>query len=246
MLRSIKNLHGYTIQASDGKIGEVHEFYFDDDRWTIRYLIVDTGTWLPGRHVLISPTAIQKADWVVPKLEVNLTQEQIQESPEVDVYKPFSRQQELNYVKYYGWPTYWSAAIPTTRPKPAEQPDTATQRDAPNLPDDAPHLRQTRDVIGYYIHASDGDIGHVEDFIFDDETWTIRYMVADTRNWLPGKKVLVSPEWITDISWVESKLFLNISQADVRNSPEFNPSAPVNREYEMRLYDYYGRPRYWS
>jgi uncharacterized protein YrrD len=249
MLRSIKKLHGYIIQATDGKIGEVHEFYFDDDRWTIRYLIVDTGTWLPGRHVLVSPSAIQDADWVVPKLKVNLTQAQIRESPEVEVYKPFSRQQELNYVKYYGWPTYWSAAIPTTNPKPAEQSETTSQSGSPNIPsavtDDAPHLRQTREVIGYHIHANDGDIGHVEDFIFDDKTWIIRYMVIDTRNWLPGKKVLVSPEWITDIDGEESKVSVNLSQAEVRNSPAFDPSAPVNREYETRLYDYYGRPTYW-
>jgi sporulation protein YlmC with PRC-barrel domain len=111
--------------------------------------------------------------------------------------------------------------------------------------DDAPHLRQTREVIGYHIHANDGDIGHVEDFIFDDKTWIIRYMVIDTRNWLPGKKVIVSPEWITDIDGEESKVYVNLSQAEVRNSPEFDPSAPVNREYETRLYDYYGRPKYW-
>jgi hypothetical protein len=109
-----------------------------------------------------------------------------------------------------------------------------------------PHLRSTQEVLGYYIHASDGDLGHVEDFIVDDDNWTIRYMVVDTRNWLPGKKVLVAPEWITEVSWGESKVYVDLTQDAIKDSPEYDPTETVNRLYEERLYDFYGRPKYWS
>jgi hypothetical protein len=106
-------------------------------------------------------------------------------------------------------------------------------------------LQSTQEVIGYYIQASDGDIGHVEDFIADDAAWTMRYIVIDTRNWWPGKKVLVAPQWVTAVNWGESQVQVDLRCEDIKNSPEFDPAAPVNREYEERLYDFYGRPKYW-
>jgi hypothetical protein len=109
-----------------------------------------------------------------------------------------------------------------------------------------PHLRSTREVIGYHIQARDGEIGHVEDLIVEDEIWFIRYLVIDTRNWLPGRKVLVAPAWAEQVNWVERRVYLDLSRETVKNSPEFDPSMPVNREYEVRLYDYYGRPKYWG
>ncbi len=242
MLRSLKDFQRYRIHATDGDIGAVYEFYFDDMQWGIRYLVVDTGAWFTRRHVLISPVAIQNADWPGLTLTLNLTKAQIKGAPKVDEYKPFSRQQELNYVKYYGWPTYWSAAIPTTTPKLGELQAVAS----PDEPKGVPHLRRTREVIGYTIHAMDGDIGEVEDFIVDDDPWEIRYMVVSTRHWLPGKKVLVAPQWITEVNESESKVHVGLTREEVKNSPEFDPTAPVNREYEVRLYDYYGQPKYWE
>ena len=242
MLRSLKDLQRYRIHAVDGDIGAAYEFYFDDMQWGIRYLVVDTGAWFTGQRVLISPMAIVHADWAGLTLTLDLTKERIRRAPKVDEYKPFSRQEELNYVKYYGWPTYWSAAIPTTTPKLG----TRQAITSPDEPKEAPHLHRTRPVFSYAIHARDGDIGEVEDFIVDDDAWMIRNMVVSTRHWLPGKKVLIAPQWIADVNESESKIHVDLTREKVRNSPEFNSTEPVNREYEVRLYDYYGRPKYWQ
>lgn len=246
MLRSMKELRGYKIQTTDDEIGKAHEFYFDDQFWLIRYLVVDTGNWLPGRLVLISPHSLAKPDWAAKIFPVNLSKEQVESSPEIDIAKPVSRQHEVELAKYYNWPPYWSGAEARVAgafavPPKAEEQQKEEKGD--------PHLRSSREVIGYSIEASDGEIGHVEDFIVDDESWIIRYMIVDTRKWLHwlpgGKKVLIAPAWIKRTDWSESKVRVDLSKEQIKNSPQFDSSAPVNREYEILLHDYYGRPKYW-
>jgi hypothetical protein len=107
-------------------------------------------------------------------------------------------------------------------------------------------LRSARDVMGYYIEATDGDIGHVDDFLIDDSEWAIRYMIVDTRNWWPGKKVLISPEWISQVSWPDSRVYVDLTREGVKTAPEYDPSRPVEREYETRLYRHHDRPSYWE
>lgn len=242
MLRSLEDLLGYTVHATDGDIGTVHGFYFDDQVWTIRYIVVDTGTWLPGRRVLISPLAFGEADWETRRIYVGLTREQVENSPSIELDRPVSRQKEETIRAYYGWPPYWTGTAAVTTAYAAAA--LAEQADEERTQEDQ-HLRSSREVIGYHIHAIDGEIGHVENFIADDETWIIQYMVVDTRNWLPGRKVLVAPTWIEEIDWAEQEVEVDLHQETIENSPEYDPSAPVNREYEARLYDYYGRPKYW-
>jgi hypothetical protein len=123
---------------------------------------------------------------------------------------------------------------------------TQAQRTTSKKEKGDPHLRSTREVIGYHIRATDGKIGHVEDFIADDESWTIHYMVVDTQTWLRGKRVLIAPAWVSKVDWVEKSVYVNLRKESVKDSPEFDPTKPINREYEVRLYDYYGRPRYWE
>ena len=241
MLRSIKSMFGYIILAKDGDIGKVHDFFFDDEKWTIRYLVVDTRYWLPGRKVLISPVALGQPDWDSMRFPVHLTKEQVENSPDIDTDKPFSRQQQIDLHTYYRWPPYWSIPIiPPPLPISDTTQETSVQRDKGD-----PHLRSTKEVTGYRIEATDGEIGHVEDFILEDKDWVIRYMVVDTKNWLPGRKVLISPQWIERVSWNEKKVHVDLSREAVENSPQYDEAAPVNREYEVRLYDYYGRPTYW-
>ena len=247
MLRSIKSLSGYKIHAKDGDMGKVYEFFFDDEAWTIRYLVIDTGTWLPGRKVLISPLfAISNPDWKSQTFPVDLTKEQVKNSPEVDVDKPVSRQHQIELHKYYGWPAYWSPGVAAGAP-PVTPVVTQIAKEKATREEEKgdPHLRSTREVTGYHIHATDGEIGHVEDFIVDDESWIIRYMIVDTRNWLPGRKVLVSPAWVKKVSWSDEMVDVDLSRKSIKDSPEYDPSAPINQEYEMRLYDFYGRPKYW-
>lgn len=244
MLHSIKDLHGHTLEAIDGRIGHVHAFYFDDNTWRVRYVVVDTGTWLPGRRVLISPTALGHISTETHQLTVNLSREQIEHSPDIDTDQPVSRQHEMALHEYYEWPVYWGALGSVGAGAAALPPPVIADAEASEQAD--PTLRSTEEVIDYYIHARDGDLGHLADFLVDDENWTIRYLVIDTRNWWPGKKVLVTPQWITEVSWGEAKVYVDLTQEEIKNSPAFDPSVAIDRSYEEQLFDHYGRPTYWS
>lgn len=241
MLRSMKELQGYIIRALDGDIGKVHDFFFGDFEWTVRYLVADTGTWLVGQRVLLSPSALGDPDWEAHSLPVHLTKNQVEKSPPISMDKPVSRQMEHDLHAYYGWRPYWSGSAPMLSGQELE-----AVKEKRGAAEADPHLRSTREVTGYQIQASDGDIGHVADFIVDDDLWVIRYLVIDTRNWLPGKKVLVSPAWVESVDWPERKLQIDLKRETIKACPEFDPSAPINREYEIRLYDFYGRPKYWT
>jgi uncharacterized protein YrrD len=250
MLRSTKELRGYKIRAIDGEIGQVHEFYFDDLDWIFRYLVVDTGNWLPGRKVLLKPVVLAQPDWETRSLSVELTKEQVENSPSISADEPVSRQMEVDLHTYYGWTPYWRGGLPPFGVGAAAAAEAIAMAAAPMGESDDQegdqHLRSTREVNGYRIQARDGEIGHVDDLIIEDETWFIRCLVVDTRNWLPGRKVLVAPAWAEQVSWVEREIQVDLSRETIRESPEFDASTPVNRDYEGRLYDYYGRPRYWA
>jgi len=245
MLSRAKTLHGYKLNGLDGEIGKVKEFYFDDRHWTVRYLVADTGNWLTGRQVLISPYALANVIKGKKDITVDLTKKQIENSPSLDSDKPVSRQFEEDYYGYFGWPSYWSGPymwgsypqIERDRQKWIAKLQAQEAWD--------PHLRSTHDVIGHHIEASDGEIGHVEDFIIDDESWAIRYLIVGTRNWWPGKKVLVSPQWIERVSWSESKVFVNLSRETIKASPEYTEDFRLTRDYETGLHQHYNREGYW-
>jgi hypothetical protein len=250
MLRNITHLKGFAIRATDGELGTVEQFYFDDKTWAIRYLVVETGGWLGGRQVLISPISVTHADWPAAQLEVALTKEQVEHSPNIDTHQPVSRQQEAEYYGYYGYPYYWEgpyawgpAFLPGHTMSATASREALAEKIGRELTDS--HLRSTEAVTGYNIEAADGEIGHVAGFVVDDESWTIRYMEAATRNWWPGKKVLVSPAWIERVSWADSKVCVGLTRDAIQNAPEYVESLPVTREYENRLYFHYGRPPYW-
>jgi hypothetical protein len=203
--------------------------------------------------VLITPAAIGKPEGQMEVFPVELTREQVKGSPDIDTEKPVSRQQEIELYEYYNWSPYWGGSVsPIGIPYSPTVPDLNTQVEenksagVETKEKTDPHLRSTKELIGYKIHAEDGEIGHVEDFIVHVDDWIIRYLVIDTRNWLPGRKVIIPPDWwIKDISWADSEVVVNVKREAIKNSPEFDPYEPVNREYETRLYDYYGRPKYW-
>jgi uncharacterized protein YrrD len=245
MLNKAKTLKGYKLHSRDGEIGKVCEFYFDDRFWTVRYLVADTDHWLTGRQVLLSPYALGAVHPDKKDISVDLTKKQIENSPSLDTDKPISRQFEEGYYGYYGWPSYWGGPY-SWGPYPYPMRD----RDkwgafTPGEETWDLHLRSTRDVTGHHIQATDGEIGHVEDFLLDAETWAIRYLVVSTRNWWPGKKVLISPQWIDRISWNESKVFVNLSRDVIKQSPEFTDESFLTRDYETGLYRHYNREGYW-
>ena len=242
MIRSVQQTRGVAIEATDGPIGDIHDIYFDDQEWKVRYYVVDTGKWLPGRKVLIPPHAIRQASPDDVGLPVDLTREQVRNSPDVDTDRSISRRAELALYSYYGWAPYWfplqPAGLGVAEGTAAERERDAT---AGRYGGD-PNLRSAREVIGYHVSATDGEIGHIDDFLVDDQTAKIRYAVVDTRNWLPGRSVLVSPQWITEVKWSESKVFVSITREAVRNSPEYDPAIQLDTAYESRLFGHYGYP----
>jgi hypothetical protein len=249
-LRRTKDLGQYTIAAiNNTDIGKVHDFYFDDLHWTIRYIVVATGSILAGRKVLISPVALLHPAWSPLHIRVNLTWEQVESSPSLDLHKPVARRHEIEHHQHYGWPYYWEGGGvwgAWANPKAlAERPHTESGSSAESYSNDS-HLRSTREVTGYHIKAEDGEVGHLEDFLFDDESWEIRYAIIDTKNWWPGKKVLVRPQWIRQMSWSEREIYTSISRETIRQSPPWDPNRPLSREYELRLHQHYGYAPYWT
>jgi hypothetical protein len=246
MLITAKTLHGYKLHGIDGDVGEVKEFYFDDRHWTVRYLVADTGDWLADRLVLISPYTLLSVNKKERYISIGLTKMQIESSPSWNSDKPVSRQFEEAYYRYYGWPMYWRGPF-MWGPFPDIDRDRRALEET-NEGEKAwdPQLRSTAAVRGYNIHASDGEIGHVDDFVIDGANWAIRYLIVDTRNWWPGKRVLISPRWIKRVSWTESKVFVDLLSETIKQSPEYSGESLLTRNYEIWLHRHYDRKGYWD
>ena len=239
---------GFTIEASDGKIGTVSDFLFDDSTWKLRWLVVDASTWLTGRKLLIHPSAIEKADVPASALLVKLTRDQVEKSPLIATDEPVSQQMEYRLYGYYGIGPLWSGAYygGNAIATPMAAPDFSRNGSIDtHLGDHAKgdkHLRSLAEVTGYNIHASDGQIGHVESFLIDDETWDIRYLVADTRNWWFGRHVLLSPASVREIMWDQHAISLDLTCYKIKGSPAWEPTGLLDRAYEHMLQTYYGWP----
>jgi hypothetical protein len=244
MLRETSDLIGKKIDATDGDIGSVVDFYFDDAEWGVRYMVVDTGGWLRGRQVLIAPEAVVAGEDVGDALPVNLTKKQIEDSPSIVTDEPVPRQQEASYRQYFGWPPYAAytpggmggpimppVAVPPLEPRP----DTVTEEE----PSGDPHLRSIDVVNGSRIDARDGHIGHVSNFLIDEETWAVRYLVVDTRDWLPGKHVLVPPHAIDGIDWRRGEVHVALDREQIKRAPAYENPQQIDERYEAQVRSYY-------
>ncbi len=234
MIRSVKKTIGNTVQATDGEIGKVVDCYFDDKEWVLRYFVVQTGDWLGGREVLISPISMTVADWSGDQVRTRLTLDQVKNAPDINTKAPISRRVEMEFHQYYGFPFYWGggaiwgpgmtpgalAAAAVTAPV-LEQEEEAERLEN----SEESHLRSAEVVTGFTIQARDGDIGHVSDFLFDDESFRINYMVVDTGNWLPGRKVIVPPTWVTKVDWATKEVWVDLKRETIKGSPEFDLAA---------------------
>jgi len=266
MLRTMTDLKQYTIGASDGTIGSVKDLYFDDEKWVIRYFVVATEDWLSSRRVLISPMAIDHPNWAARVLSVSITRDQVRSSPDVDTDKPVSRQHEMHYLGYYGYPYYWGgrglwgmASTPAMmvssfgyggtdaayRREQAEKARLEAEADAERNKNADHHLRSCTTVMTYHLHASDGDIGHVEDFLVDEETWAIRYMVVNTSNWWMGHQVLVAPQGIAGIDWDDNIVSVDLTRDAVRKAPTYEAGMQVSRDEEIAIFEHHGKRGYW-
>lgn len=241
--------NGFTIEASDGKVGNVRDFLFDDHTWMLRWLVVDTGTWLSGRKILIHPSSLHRPDMEGRAFEAALTREQVEKSPDIQRNEPVSQQMERNLYGYYGYNPSWgggfyagdAGAYPVRTALHVSDPAPQGPAGTPAEPTNAdPHLRSVAEVKGYDIRAIDGEVGHLEDFLIDDEDWSIRYLVIDTRNWWFGKHVVVSPGAIKEINWAERFIRLDLTCYKIKGSPPWDQTGLIDRAYEALLHTYYG------
>lgn len=240
---------GYSLRATDGPIGTIRDLLFDERHYGLRWIVVDTGTWLPGREVLLPPSALGAPDPAVREYPVDLSRDKIKAAPGLETDEPVSRQLEADIYSHYAWNPYWfgsygypiaSGVLPVDAGFGAPAAGMAETERPEEGSDGDPGLRSTGEVTGYYVEASDGSIGHVEDFIVDETEWAIRYLMIDTRNWWPGKKVLIAPDWLRDIDWSERTAFADATRDKIKAAPNFDPSMTLDRDYEERLFAHHG------
>ena len=245
MLIKAKVLKGYSLKSLDGDIGSAREFLFDDRFWAIRYLVANSESWLSDRRVLISPYSLSGLNDAEEQVSVQLTKKQIENSPSINTDEPVSRQFEGVYNGYYGYPDYWGGQFmwggyPYILRDRAGLGVSASKEKGWDR-----HLRSTHEVTGYHLLALDGEIGHVDDFIIDGDSWAIRYLVVATKNWWPGKKVLISPKWIESVSWDAREVAIRMTREIIKAAPEYTDESLLTRDYETGLHGYYNREGYW-
>ena len=238
MLRSIEQLYGRKLHASDGEIGHVKDFYFDDQKWVVRYVVVDTGSWLLDRLVLIAPHAFGRLDQNRAFLLVNLTRQQIENSPPIEAHKPVSRQYEEEYYRYYGWPSYWMgegiwglnafpmvspapSPVPLVSPPPSPVRSEVAEESGSGFTGNNPHLRSAHAVIGCHLQTREETIGHVTDFMMDDKSWAICHLVVGTGTWFSGKEIVILPNHVYRILYADSKVFVSLTKEAILQAPEF-------------------------
>lgn len=254
MLRAVDDFKGYAILATDGPVGQVVDVLVDDRRWVIRYLVVDTGSWLSGRRVLISPFSVGQPDWAAQQLPVSLTTQRVEDSPSIDTDTTISRQHELEHAGYYGHPLYWEGtglwgmqAHPVLVLEAAGRLEADAQGAGDVIaPEADAHLRSSNALAGHQIIATDGDLGHVNDLLVEDETWAVRYFIVSTSNWWGGHKVLISPQWVTEVNWPDSTVALDLSRDQIKSAPPYDAEALFERQHEQAMHQHYGRPTYWA
>lgn len=246
-LRSINGIIRAKIRATDGDIGKVRDFLFDDERWTLRYVVADTGNWLTGRKVLLSPFSLGDPDLVrmTSEIPVKLSRKQIEEAPPLDADAPVSRRYEQQLARYYALPPYWgSNSLWGFRQHPAETipftPEEIAEQEKPFADIKECHLRSVKEVDGYHIQALDGLIGHVRDFLAHQQSWAIRFLVVDTKNWWPGKRVLISPAKAREVNWQARRVQLQMKRDQIKQSPEYHPDQPVSIDLEELTLAHYG------
>ena len=244
---SVDLLKRFELGAHDGTIGTCSDFLFEDLSWVIRYLVADTRKWLPGRKVLISPISIGTVDIVSRTVHIGLSKEQIKNSPPLDSDAPVSRKYEIFFNRYNDWSDYWGGsdlwgedAYPRTLKSRKELLDIEQSVEHRS------NLRSIKEVTGYRIHARDGGIGHIDDFLVDQDRWLIRYLVVDTRNWIPGsQRVIVNPNWVESVDWAERSVSIKMTKEQIESSPAYNRSKAIHRDYEKSIFDHYEFPYYW-
>jgi uncharacterized protein YrrD len=251
MLQVISALKGFAIDATDGRIGTVVDFLFDDVSWKVRWLVVECGTWLKGRKVLIHPPAVSYSGLEDEQFEVKLTKSQVESSPSWQEHQPVSQQMQNRLYDHYGWDPTWDGVYPGSvigamaspmmaAPYLGLQMNSERRVEVSDDQGGDPHLRSVVEVIGYHVHALDGDIGHVENFMFENDDWRLQYIVVDTSNWWLGKRVLIAMQAIKAVEWSDQHIRLDVSREQVETSPVWDPMVAFNELQKTHLHKHYG------
>ena len=259
MLRKLKNLKGFTVHGRSEDLGKAKDFYFDQHYFVMRYLVIETGSWLQHEKTLISTESFEEINYQNQEIVVDLTAEDLEAGPSIKKNKPVSKVMEEKVVKHYDWPIYWASPHPSDGP--AIQAGSIIREklfDFEKLTDEEKqaeenevesNLRSFNEIRGYHIQAEDKEFGHLEDLFVDEENWAIRYLLIDTRNILPGKDVLIAPEWLQNISWNKEKIYVSKTKEEIKSAPEYKEEKSdrlVHRDYEEKLYDHYNEIKYWQ
>ncbi|GGM42743.1 hypothetical protein GCM10011351_30870 [Paraliobacillus quinghaiensis] len=249
------------VSASDGELGGVKDIYFDDKLWTVRYLVVDTRKWLPGKKVLLSPISFDHVDIENGSLNVLASKETIKNAPNRDEDEPVSKQAEMELFNYYGWPNYSFGLGGVVGPGPwggytypqelVDAQNRGVLQDGVSEDDaNEPNLRSVNEIdgsfFGYDVEASDGEIGHVTDFVIDDKNWKIYYIVVDTKGLLTSEHILLSTDWISNVEWESKKVSIDLNKEQFKKIKEFKTNEPITRAYEEELYSRLGKAKYWE
>lgn len=247
MIRSVTDkragsIRGNTVLAADGELGTTTDVLFDDHAWTVRYLVVYIGSGLDGPETLITPGAISEVEVQEKTLHVDASVERTRQAPYLQTNLPVAAQQEVAYYEYLGAEPYWDQPPGPLAPLP---PQEAVPGEASLSEMGDPHLRSVQEVAGYRIETASDHVGHVEDLLLDDESWRVRYIVVDTRDWLPAKKVLLPLSGISEIEWTLQRVLVEPGSQEIKDAPAWDPDAPLDRDFEVRLHEHYGQAPYW-
>lgn len=250
MLWNASKINGYAVEASDGLIGTVSDFLFEDRTWQIRWLVVETGNWFSNHKVLLPLSTLGYPNQSTESFSVSLTRQQVRDSPDIDTDQPISREMESKIYDFYGWDPYWSSLFNLGGTMPAMMeatipiPRTSANKAQALGPADQ-HLLSIDTITGYHLEAVDGLIGHVHDFLIDDTNWHIRYLIAATSNWWPGMSVVLPSNSVKKVDWEERLLRLDVNRRQVQGSPRYDPRMRLDKAYQERLQEHYGSTNYW-
>lgn len=252
MLDRYTKLTDFEVFTEEEKLGEIHDIYFEDGDWQVRYAIIESGDWLLGERVIIAMEALGKPNWEDKRIVADVSREDIESRPKIDFAKPVSRERLSELHQHYQWAPIMPSSAPPGSPIVGPYPilpPTADISERRKLLDQAEEgegsLRSAQEVAGYEVECENDCIGSVEDFFIEEDGWIIRYLLIDIRRWIKERRVIVSPEWVSEIDWLGEEIEVDLTKNQIENSPEFDPSEAPTRKYETALYDFYHQPGYW-
>jgi hypothetical protein len=244
MVFSVSDLKGVSLHATDGDIGSLRDLYFDEEGWVVRYFVVETGPLIFGKEVLLSPASVEAIDPRARRIHVDLTVDEIKGSPSIDVRKPVSRREEERFLQYYNLTPYWAgpdiwATAAYARGLPPLEGEGPEVEGAEEQDKAETKLRSCAEIRGYVVEGFDGTAGYVEDFLAEYETWRLRYLVLDTHKLFPGKRVLVSPDWVESIRWADRAVGVGLQTEVIKNAPGYEGITDLEEGYEQSLHEHF-------